>query len=271
MEENPSSKRSSTLLSPSRDKRSKISRERATLQFMLEHISLAYDANYANINNIPDPDSWRDDDHSSRETLVLTGVPNAIQIASKLEAISPSTADIRSIRLKRNTELFRECILTEKRLSSLGQRWLDRSHLQRVLSACKPFVITVRRADSPAISETDIQFVRSDSDLVTIDHHYLFKYLLHDNQWKSFAKEISTEWPKTLGALVEEKEEDEYIYFSWQARALHLDHDTAVVCRKSSTRGTDHQVALLDVLFRGHNVNIYSWDDMLWQVKLKFY
>jgi len=271
MEETSSNKRSSKLLSPSSDKKSKVSRERAALQFMLEHISLAYDVNYANINKSPDSGSWTDAGQSSRETLVSTHVPDTTQATSKLEATSPSAVEDLSSRLKRKAEFFRECVLTERRLSLLGRRWLDRDHLQRLLSHCKPFVITVPRADSAAVSKTDMQFVRYDAQLVTIDHHDLFEYLLHDKHWKSFAKEISTAWPKTVGALVEEGEEEEYIYFSWQARALDLDPDTAFVCRKSLPRSANHQVALLDMLFRGHNVVIYPWDDMLWRVRLKLY
>ncbi|KAM0818678.1 hypothetical protein AB5N19_04490 [Seiridium cardinale] len=202
-------------------------------------------------------------DGSSQDTLAVTEDPKPASVVVDTRPKRSYTAKELKLRTERNTKYFQDSVLTEDRLQILGSRWLNRGLLKNVLSYCKPFTITLCRTHLSSSGGIKTQFLRSDKNLVTIDHHDLFKYLGENDHWNAFADSFSSAWPKRFGCLNDEDSSNPC--YLWPSDALITDDEAAIICRKSVPRGQGHQ-ALLESLFRGFNLSVYPQDNMLWQI-----
>lgn len=198
---------------------------------------------------------------SSQGTLVAAEDPKPTPLVAETKPRRSYTAKELQLRTERNIKYFQDSVLTIDRLRMLGNRWLDRGILKNVLSYCKPFTITLCRTDLPSSYDIDIQFLRSDKDLVTIDHHDLFKYLAEGNHWDDFSRSFRRAWPIEFGSLT--GADESCPHYLWPHDALITDEEAAIICRKSAPRGLGYQ-ALLASLFRGFNLSVYPKDNMLW-------
>ncbi|KAI1113108.1 hypothetical protein F5Y14DRAFT_418900 [Nemania sp. NC0429] len=174
--------------------------------------------------------------------------------------------DEQKIREGQLNEFFRECAPTEERLELLGKRWLSRAFLRRLLLYCRPFVISIQYSEGPTRPRIFSFWPwqnqpKITKKLVTLDHHDLLEYLYHDNNWKSFAKQVSEAWPTSFGSLVEE--DGGSPYFLWQSREPYGGTGTSYICRRSAPGGSQ---PLLEALFYGYNVYFQPANDMLWQI-----
>lgn len=203
---------------------------------------------------------------SSQGTLVAAEDPKPAPVVAEAKPRRSYTANELQLRTDRNIKYFQDSVLTEDRLQMLGSRWLNRDILKNVLSYCKPFTITLCRTDFSSSDDIDIQFLRSDKDLVTIDHDDLFKYLGEGDHWDDFLCSFRRAWPIAFGSLV--GADGSVPYYLWPHDALITDEEAAIICRKSVPRGLGYQ-ALLASLFRGFNLRVYPEDNMLWYASYK--
>lgn len=211
-----------------------------------------------NANGVPNPPN---DGIDSRNPA--TGPSHAVIINER----KPERSDVEHEHAKREEKLnkfFRECAPTEERLELLGRRWLSRNFLQGLLLYCRPFTISIQDPEAP----TKPKFLsfwpqrnqpRPTKKLVTIDHHDLFEYLHHDDNWDCFATQVSEAWPTSFGSLVEE--EGNSPSFLWQAREPYGGTGTSYICRKSASSGSQ---PLLEALFYGYSVYFQPDYDMSW-------
>lgn len=206
----------------------------------------------------------------SSDSITSTTLERSSQgpLVARPEAVFTDTTPRRSytakeikLRTERNIKYFQDSILTEDRLRMLGSRWLNRALLKNVLSYCKPFIITLPRTHLSSSDGIKTQLLRSDKDLVTIDHHHLFNYLHEHDHWDAFIYSFSNAWPRTLGCLVDTDGSDPH--YLWPRDAIIPDDEAAIICRKSVPRGQGHQ-ALLASLFRGFALAVHPQDNMLW-------